>query len=262
MMTTLDPCRLPSDLPLVPARVAQPETSRLVRQRVEAGGERLWRLRDFQGLPGTAVAQALSRLARKHVLRRVTRGVYFRPRPTVFGESLPDPTALQEMAAARAPVFPAGLAAANLLGFSTQSARRAEVATTANSLPRKLVGDETVVHSRRPAAWSRLEREDAGLLDFLRHAGRTSELSPEATTSRTLELLAEGERYARLASAAPTEPPRVRALLGALGEALGVEQAALARLRRSLNPLSRFDFGAFAGLSTAKTWQAKARASP
>jgi hypothetical protein len=229
----------------------------LVRQRIESGGERLWRFCDFKDLPFGAVAQALSRMARAQHVRRLGRGLYYRPRKTAFGESLPNPAALQELAAAKVPVFPAGVGAANLLGFSTQNGRQAEVATTAASLPRTLIGSATVVHTRRPSTWSRLEREDAALLDFLRRAGRTSELTPEETTRRTLALLAAEGRLARLAGVANTEPPRVRAMLGALAEAAGAKPATLARLRGSLNPLSRFDFGPFVGLPSARAWQAK-----
>jgi len=236
---------------------SHPNTTSLVRERIEHGGERFWRFRDFQDLPFTAVAQALSRLTRAKRLRRLSRGLYFRARPTAFGDSLPNPAALQELASSRARIFPAGLAAANLLGFSTQSGRHPEVATTATSLPRTLIGNTTVVHTRRPAAWGKLSQKDAALLDFLRQAGRTSELPDEETTSRTLALLAAEGRLSRLAEIADTEPPRVRALLGAFGDALEADGATLARLRKSLNPLSRFDFGPFTGLPTAKAWQAK-----
>jgi hypothetical protein len=82
-------------------------------------------------------------------------------------------------------------------------------------------------------------------------------LSPEATVRRTLEILAEKGRYRRLLAAADTEPPRVRALLGALGQELGTAQRTLERLRASLNPLSRFEFGLFSGLPSARAWQAK-----
>ena len=46
-------------------------------------------------------------------------------------------------------------------------------------------------------------------------------------------------------------------MLGALGDALGKKPRELRRLRDSLNPLSRFDFGALAGLPGAERWQAK-----
>ena len=54
-----------------------------------------------------------------------------------------------------------------------------------------------------------------------------------------------------------SEPPRVRAILGALGEMMKRDRKTLERLRRSLNPLSKFDFGIFTSMPNAKAWQAK-----
>ncbi|GMU37769.1 MAG: hypothetical protein KJ057_11600 [Phycisphaerae bacterium] len=228
-----------------------------VRSRIERGGERLWRLEDFRDLPFTAVAQALSRLARAGQIERLSKGTYYRGRQTAFGASRPNPASIQRLAARTKPMFPAGIAAANLLGFTTQTPARGELATSAGSLPRKLIGPDAVIHTRRPATWKDLSETDAAFLDFLRRAGRTSELPPETTLRRTLDLLSETGRYLRLASIAEAEPPRVRALLGALGERLGNHPKAVSRLRESLNPLSRFDFGVFAGMPNARAWQAK-----
>ncbi len=150
-----------------------------VRQQIERGGERLWRLDDFRHLSFEAVAQALSRLTRQGRLERLSKGVYYSTRQTAFGKSRPNPAAIQKLASRRKGVFPAGIAAANLLGFTTQTARRIEISTSALSLPRKLVGSDTVIHTRRPEAWASLSESDAALLDFLRRAGRTSELPPE-----------------------------------------------------------------------------------
>jgi len=229
----------------------------LVRQRIARSGERLWRLEDFRDLPFAAVAQALSRLTRQGTLERLSKGVYYRTRETAFGKSRPNPAAIQKLASRRKTVFPSGIAAANLLGFTTQSARHREVATSALSLPRKLVGSDTVIHTRRPEAWANLSEADAALLDFLRRGGTTSELPPEETIRRTLMLLSEEGRFERLFKVAASEPPRVRAMLGALGEELGKTAPVLQRLRASLNPFSRFDFGLLAGLPHARTWQAK-----
>jgi len=230
-----------------------------IRSRIEGGGERLWRLQDFGDLSFTATAQALSRLAKTGAIERLSKGIYYRARDTAFGPSRPNPAAIQNLAAKRNTFFPAGLAAANLLGFTTQTARRTELATTASSLPRKLFGDDIRIHTRRPAAWSQLPAADAALLDFLRRGARTSELSPEDTIRRTLTLLSEPGRYERLIKTANTEPPRIRAMLGALGEQLGRDAVALGRLRTSLNPLSRYDFGIFSRLPNAQSWQAKAK---
>src|SRR5260370_36327830 len=111
--------------------------------------------------------------------------------------------------------------------ITTQTARRSELATSALSLPRKLVGKETVIHARRPEAWANLSEVDAAMLDFLRRGGRTSELSPSKTVSRTVALLSEGGRFERLLKVADSEPPRVRAILGAIGDQLGKNRNAL-----------------------------------
>lgn len=228
-----------------------------VRRRIERGGERLWRLEDFRDLPFEAVAQSLSRLAREGWIERLSKGVYFRNRETAFGKSRPNPAAIQKLAKKTGPIFPAGTAAANLLGFSTQSARRGEVSTSGLSLPRKLVGTDTVIHTRRPEAWAKLSDQDAAILDFLRQGGKLSELSPEQTVQRAIALISEEGRFERLLGIAATEPPRVRAMLGAIGTHLGKKAAALKRLRASLNPFSKFDFGMLSGLPHAKEWQAK-----
>jgi len=47
----------------------------------------------------------------------------------------------------------------------------------------------------------------------------------------------------------------------AIGQQLGQSEGRLAELRRGLNPLSRFDFGALTALECAGQWQAKDRRS-
>src|SRR5260370_13411814 len=185
-------------------------TMAFVRQRMGGGGERLWRLADFRHLSFEAGAQALPRLTRQVGLERRSKGVYCGTRRTGFGKSRPSPAAIQKPASRRKGVFPSGIAAANLLGFTTQTASRSEISTSALSLPRKLVGSDTVIHTRRPEAWASLSESDAALLDFLRRAGRTSELSPEETIRRTVKLLSEKGRFERLLRVPPSEPPPLR----------------------------------------------------
>ena len=163
-------------------------TAATVHRRIEEGGERVWRLEDFRNLPSSATAQALSRLARDGVIERLSKGLYYRTRETAFGKSRPNPEHLRGLASKGRTVFPSGVAAANLLGLTTQTASRHEIATSALSLPRKLVGRDAIIHARRPEAWAELSDKEAALLDLLRRAGRTSELSPERTVQRTLTM--------------------------------------------------------------------------
>lgn len=225
-----------------------------VRTRIERGGERFWRHEDFADLPPTAVAMALSRLAREGFLKRERKGVYYRARQTPFGMSLPSASASVALAL-RAPVHPAGLTAANALGFTTQNPARLEYATPAHDPPSALAAAD--VRTRRPMSRKGLPVEDGALLEFLRDRGRSSDLSPEKTYERLYQLLSDSDRFARLARAALDEPPRVRAMLGALGTQVGADPTALRRLRKSLNPLTRFDFGPLRGLPHAREWQAK-----
>jgi hypothetical protein len=188
------------------------------------------------------------------MLERVRKGVYYRPRPTRFGTSVPVASAAAAETL-RAPVHPAGLTAANALGFTTQNPFRREFATPAGGRPLAL--SDAVVYTRRPDNRENLSPTEGALLEFLRERGQSSDLSPERTRRRLHQLLADRHTFARLAKAAEKEPPRVRAMLGALGQELQADPKLLKRLRRSLNPSSRFDFGALRGLQYARDWQAK-----
>lgn len=232
------------------------QTTKVISRRIECGGERLWRFEDFEDLPPNATAQALSRLSRAGKLQRLSKGIYYRPRKTPFGKSRASPAKLESLLP-KGCIFPSGISAANLLGFTTQIPKQKEIATSAGSLPRKLIGEDTIVHTRRPAYWDKLTEEEAAWLDFLRNAGKVSELSPEETANRAIALLKEKGLFERLSRTVISEPPRSRAILGALGEKMGKKSARLSKLRDSLNPLSRYDFGKFADLSTAPNWFAK-----
>ncbi len=229
-------------------------TATRVYERVRTGGERYWSLSDFRDLPATAVAHALSRLASQGELQRLRKGLYYRPKQTAIGPSGPSASAAVGHTL-NAPLHPTGLSAGNMLGFSTQNPARPEFATPAAAAPGGLRG--ATVHTRRPA--SRFERDspDGALLELLRDRARYSDLSRQETMRRLVSMLSNQARFKRLAKAALSEPPRVRAMLGALGEQAGAPAAALQDLRKSLNPISRFDFGMLAALPNARDWQAR-----
>ena len=224
-----------------------------VRDRVARGKSDYWRYSDFDDLSASAVAMALSRMSRDGTLRRVGKGLYYRPHQTALGPSGPAASSVAAQSLS-APVHPAGLNAANVLGLSTQNPRRAEYATTAAGTPTAL--RDAIVHTGRPAARAGLSTEDGAILETLRERARHSDLS-QRTVDRLRRLVRDEDHFRVLAAAASEEPPRVRAMLGALGEDLGMPDSMLAPLRKSLNPLSRFDFGALRSLRFARQWQAK-----
>lgn len=225
-----------------------------VSAEIERSGERFWRFDDFQDLSPDAVNQALSRLARKGVIERVRKGLYYRPRLTVLGRSRPaDSDVIRQVL--KQPAHPTGHTAITLLGLSTQTPALLEYATTATSpiqnLKRlKLVG-------RRPASRKALTEIEGAVLEVLRARAAHSDVEARDVIRRLMEILSQGETFTHLVVAASEEPPRVRAMLGALGQELGADSELLAPLRTSLNRLSRFDFGPLKALSHAKEWQAK-----
>lgn len=229
-------------------------TATRVYERVRAGGERYWSLSDFRDLPATAVTHALSRLAGKGELQRLRKGLYYRAKQTAIGPTGPSASAAVAHSLS-APLHPAGLSAGAALGFSTQNPARPEFATPASTAPGTL--RDATVRTRRPASRFELDATDGALLELLRDRARYSDLSHQETARRLVSMLSDQARFERLAKAALSEPPRVRAMLGALGEQANAPATALGELRESLNPISRFDFGMLAALPNARAWQAR-----
>lgn len=235
-------------------RAGAPSAAARIRRRIERGGERFWCVSDFRDLPPRTVARTLARLAEAGVVERARHGLYYRSRPTVLGPSIPSATAVASHTVG-APLHAAGLSAANVLGLTTQNPARPELATPAANPPSAL--GNAVVHTRRPASRARLNPEEGALIEMLRTRGRYSDIEPVGTIRRLLRILGTAGTFERIARSALDEPPRVRAMLGALGEELEANPRTLKRLRDSLNPLSTFDFGLLRDLPAAKKWQAR-----
>lgn len=235
-------------------RAGEPSAAATIRGRIERSGERFWRVADFNDLPPRTVARTLARLAEAGVVERPRNGLYYRSRPTVVGPSIPSTTAVTGHSV-DAPLHASGLSAANVLGLTTQNPARPELATPAANPPGAL--RNAIVHTRRPPSRARLGDREGALIEVLRTRGRYSDLGPAKTIRRLLGILGTGDTFDRVARAALDEPPRVRAMLGALGEELHANPRTLERLRDSLNPLSTFDFGLFRDLPSAAKWQAR-----
>jgi hypothetical protein len=222
-----------------------------VRSRIlRAGPDRLWTYADFRGLNRIAVAAALSRLAKTGELRRVRRGVYYRPKPSLFGPSKPDPAALTDAvlrARGERPVA-SGVEAYSSLGLTTQVSGAVSRATRRRVARNAVPGVRFHASPRPLDAQKGIRSEERTALDALRDIARIPDARPAEILRRLAMLIRSGDLdYVRLAKYARVEPPRVRALLGALGEELRHANAGrrvplevLEELREGLNPLSTF----------------------
>jgi hypothetical protein len=208
-----------------------------IRQRILAGGERFWNHQDLADYPSATIAKTFTQLIKEGILQRISKGHYYHPRPTRFGYSQPVRSELPyQLTQTR--VYPAGVNAANLLGFTTQNAIDGTFATTASSLPTAWLGQRAKLYTRRPSTWENLSATEAALLDFLRSRGEWSDLSPAETNQQLLNHFRVPGRFERLVAIAHAEPPRVRAMLGAIGQELKYAKELLQQLRTGLNLLN------------------------
>lgn len=216
----------------------------------------LLRVADFPHASAGAVSQAFSRLESSGMLERVARGVYYAPKQTLLGRSQPAATAVVRKVLA-GHTRPHGVSAANLLGLSTQVAAKPELVVYGQSnVEESLV--RTTRRKGKRSSGGQLAPEHAAVLEVLRDGGRFSELSEKETLNQLRKvLLCDSNNLRGLVTATMNEPPRVRAMLGALLEDLKLPKRLWQPLRESLNPLSRFEFGPFRELENAKNWQAK-----
>ena len=227
----------------------------VIRRKVEnAPPERLWTFKDFTSLPAAAVAKSLSRLAERGVVRRLRKGVYYRPKISRFGPLQPDPASVVAAVLDRKNIDwrPSGLPIWNAMGLTTQVA--ATPTFTVDHRVRVTAPDSHVRMSIAPTVRGLLTEERAAL-DALRHLRHVPDTTPEAVIHRLVDLCREGRlSFARMARAAKWEPPRVRAMLGLIGTLLGESAETLAPLQGSLNSLTTFKLGLASTFRDTARW--------
>lgn len=229
----------------------------LARQAAVEKPGQLLRASELVGANPTAGSKALSRLVKEGVFQRVSKGIYYAPVQTPLGPSRPSEADLTAKIL-EGRTRPGGSSAANLLGLSTQVPARLELVAVSSRRPASSV-QVTLKLRRKP--WPRpLEPWQGALLEVIRDRGKFIDGDFDQAMDRlrhVLEPHSGSEKISVLAEAALQEPPRVRAILGALLSWLGLPKAQWSPLKDALNPLSRFDFGFFRSLENAKEWQAK-----
>jgi putative AbiEi antitoxin of type IV toxin-antitoxin system len=213
--------------------IDQESTAKVVRKRILASRDRIWRTQDFKG-SRDAVQAELRRLVRAGEIERIRRGVYWRGRKTRFGLAVADEgRALRKVLGGHKGIGAAGWYATNLLGLSTQVSPIEVLAVTGRpptGFPHLKLIDRSQRTGRRDA---RLNDLEITLLEALEGWDKYVEQRPVAAVDRFQELLSSGRvRIPRLVDAATTEPAVVRERLRRLlieggwdGDATRIERA-------------------------------------
>jgi len=203
-------------------------------------------------------AQSLSRLTRKGVISRISKGKYYKPSQSKFGNSRPRESAIVDTLTVRQNRrigYLTGLSVYNQLGLTSQVSNTLVIATTNPLQPKKIEG-YNVKYVKRNV---RFLEEDVPLLQLL-DALRDIKTIPDTNPDDSLKIL-KGRiadlpkvKKGRLITLALSFNPATRALLGALMEEY-FPSVKVSKLKQSINRLSVFETGVTAELlSNKNSW--------
>lgn len=231
--------------------------SQAVQRRIaSAGVDRLWTLADFRDLDAMPVAATLSRLVKKGTIKRIRRGVYYRPKPTIFGLSDPQPDAVLNAMVQRrhGAVLPSGEMQYNRLGLTDQVSAAITVASDRRLRTTPIKGIRVNARIRPLRQQRGIRADERAAFDALRDLSRIPGADSTSVILRLRQLIQTGQLdLHRLIRYAKNEPPRVRALLGAIADDLGHTKDAEG-LKASLNPLSVYRLAGAVPLRGARAW--------
>jgi hypothetical protein len=205
-----------------------------------------------------AAAKALERLQKDGLIKKVSKGIFYKPEQTIFGELKPDKNEQlkpylfknnQRIA------YETGISLYNRMGLTTQMAFTIQIASRSKRIKLNRNG------LKAEAVKSYVEVNDEnyqylGILDAIKDIKRI----PDYSTSQILRILIgqfnmiEVVDLQKLITYAMYYPPRVRALLGAIIENQS-PTIDLSQLKDSLNPLTKVNLRINGNdLPTIKNW--------
>ena len=206
-----------------------------------------------------SAAKSIERLIKKGIIKRVSPGIFFKPKQTVFGELLPKEEEILKpylYKDGRRIAYITGIYLYNKLGLTTQipqiikiASREKEIKVKKSNLKVKPAKSYVDVTNKN---FQYLE-----ILDAVKDLKKIPDLSVKTGISILLNILKglKKDEIKKLIRYSLKYPPRTRALLGALLEEMGIRDE-LKDLKNSLNPLSEYSFGIKKEiLKTAENWK-------
>jgi len=208
-----------------------------------------------------SAAKSIERLIKKGTIKRISPGLFFKPKQTVFGDLLPKEEEILKpylYKNGNRIAYITGIYLFNKLGLTTQipqtikiASRNKEIKVNKSNLKIKPAKSYVDVTSKN---YQYLE-----ILDAIKDFKKIPDLDTEKGIKILLNILKElnQEEIKKIAKYSLKYPPRVRALLGALLENIN-EKTDTKRLEDSLNPLSEYKLGLTKDiLPTVDKWNIK-----
>lgn len=191
----------------------------------------------------TAAAKTLERLIKKNIIKRISPGMFYKPKHTVFGTLKPNEQEILRnylFENGKRIAYITGLSLYNRLGLTTQVSKIIKIA----SRDKRIFASAGNIKGKAVKSYVDVTDDNyylLELLDALKDFNRIPDLDAHSAVTLLANKLKKMNRKEldKTVNLALKYPPRVRALLGAILEmcASGVN---ITSLKNSLNPLSDY----------------------
>ena len=209
----------------------------------------------------SAATKAIERLIEKGIIKRVSTGVFYKPKKTVFGELKPNEEELLKpylFQNNKRVAYLTGVSLYNRMGLTTQIPKNIKIASRDKRIT------VSVGNIKGTPVKSYVDVTDKNyylleILDALKDFKKIPDLDKDSAIKIILNRLKKlnPNETKQLIKCVLPYPPRVRGFLGALLEKID-SSIELTILKRSLNPLSEYNYGINQSLlSTAPNWNIK-----
>lgn len=189
------------------------------------------------------IAIELSRLYKKGILKKVSKGKYYKAKATPFGDLAPNSEEKIKSFLGASNDYIAGLSSFNQLGLTTQVPNVITIAS--NQTPRKISLQNTIIKFiPKRTNGSKKDVELLQLLDALNSIKKIPDVSVNEAFKMIKGMIEQLniKEQQRLAKLVFTYPPRTKALVGAILKNGGLWEEAY-KLKATLNPISVYKLG-------------------
>ena len=206
-----------------------------------------------------AASKALSRLVDKGVIKRARKGYYYKPKVSVFGEQKPREDVLLSLylfEKNKQVAYVTGTRLYNRLGLTTQVPNSVRIASLDRQVKGK-VGNTIVKPAKSYVKVTADNIKYLEILDVIKDLNSIPDLEKNDGIVFLKNILTGFDtiEIKKLVTYGAAYPPKVRALLGALLEALRIDFSTYNVLKKSMNPSSSFEYGINSQLlSTVTSW--------
>ena len=208
-----------------------------------------------------ATAKTLERLIKKGIIKRVSTGIFYKPKQTVFGELKPNEEEIIKpylFKNGKRIAYLTGTFLYNKMGLTSQIPKEIKIA----SREKRIYITKGNINAKAVKSYVDVSATNYKLLEFL-DALKDFKRIPDLDKKSAIEILKNKllefnqKEIKDLIKFAIKYPPRARAFLGALLEELRIETG-IEKLQESLNPLSEYSFGLSKNiLQTVENWDIK-----